>query len=49
LDNDGDLLYERADPDCQQASPAPALGNVALVFLFGLLLVVGFWRLRLSK
>jgi hypothetical protein len=48
LDNDGDLLYERADPDCQ-ASPAPALGNVALVFLLGLLLVVGFWRLRLTK
>ena len=49
LDNDGDLLYERADPDCAAASPAPALGNNALVALFGLLLVVGFWRLRASK
>ncbi len=48
LDNDGDLLYERADPDCR-ANPAPTLSNGALAALFGLLLVVGFWRLRASK
>ena len=48
LDNDGDLLYERADPDCK-VNPAPALGDAALAVLFGLLLVVGFWRLRRSN
>ncbi|MGH7789277.1 MAG: hypothetical protein ACRERC_20575 [Candidatus Binatia bacterium] len=48
LDNDGDQLYETLDPDCR-ATAAPALDNAALVALFGLLLGVGFWRLRLAK
>jgi len=48
LDNDGDLLYDALDPDCR-ANPAPVLNNAALVILFGLLLAVGFWRLRVVE
>lgn len=46
LDNDGDLLYELSDPDCQPAAPAPALGTFGLAASVGLLLGLGIWRLR---
>ena len=46
LDNDGDLLYELRDPDCQRAAPAPALSTSALGVAVVLLLGLGVWRLR---
>jgi hypothetical protein len=49
LDNDGDQLYELADPDCQRASPAPAMGTNGLIASVGLLLGLGIWRLRPRK
>lgn len=49
LDNDGDLAYELTDPDCQSATPAPALGTGGLVASIGLLLGFGIWRLRLQR
>jgi hypothetical protein len=49
LDNDGDLLYEFQDPDCQRAAPAPALGSVGLAVSLVLLMALGIWRLRLQQ
>jgi hypothetical protein len=49
LDNDGDLLYELRDPDCQRAAPAPALDDGALAVVVALLLGLGVWRLRLQR
>lgn len=49
LDNDGDLLYELSDPDCQPAAPAPALDTVGLAVSLGLLVGLGIWRIRLQR
>ena len=49
LDNDGDLRYDRTDPDCQRAAAAPALSTIGLLACLGLLAGFGFWRLRSSK
>lgn len=49
LDNDGDLVYELLDPDCQRAAPAPVLGFGGLAFALGILLVLGLWRLRVQQ
>lgn len=49
LDNDGDLLYELLDPDCQRAAPAPVLSIGSLGVALGLLLVLGLWRLRVQR
>jgi len=49
LDNDGDLRYELADPDCQRAATAPAVGTLGLIACLGLLVGFGVWRLRPSQ
>lgn len=46
LDNDGDLLYELADPDCQPAAPVPALGPFGVALSLAVLFALGIWRLR---
>lgn len=49
LDNDGDQLYEAADPDCQSVASVPAVGTSGLAISLALLLVLGIWRLRTLK
>ena len=49
LDNDGDLLYESDDPDCQGAASTAPSGTIGLAVSLGLLLVLGIWRLRRMK
>lgn len=49
LDNDGDLLYELLDPDCQRPAPAPVLGGTGLAVALGLLLALGVWRISVQK
>lgn len=47
LDNDGDLLYELADPDCRPVRPAvPVVGPFGMFVVVGLLLAVATSRLR---
>lgn len=48
LDNDGDLLYEAADPDCSVLA-IPALNAVGIAVSVLLLFAAGLWRLRQSR
>ena len=49
LDNDGNLLYEQGDPDCQSGVPAPVLGPLGLTFYLVLLLGLAISRLRAQR